>query len=370
MDLAKPHASSANPYNTPWLTMWAISGIAWFLLALVVTGYYSSMELSSRLQLMGFGGFLMRLYLSFLPFALLSPPAFALCQRIYLVGNTRLHWLLAHIGLCLVWFVLTNSLSAPMDLAFWRGPEAVFLDVFVHIRLNQVLVITVSFWVIAVAATLSMALRERHQREAAVARLQAQLNQSRLQHLRDQLHPHFLFNSLNTAVSLIRTGATERAEDMLLALAELMDQALWPDLPLMRALSDELAQAEKILEIASLRFGDKLKVVVEVPADCWSVPVPTLLLQPLLENAVTHGVAARIEAAEIALKAHRADKRLHLQLTNNLPEQEEPNQGHGLGLSLTQTRLTEIYGTEASLAFGKEHGRFVVRLSLPTEVPP
>lgn len=350
--------------------MWAISGTAWFLLALLVTGYYSSMELSSRLQLMGFGGFLLRLCLSFLPFALLSPPAFVLCKRIYLKGNTRLQWVLAHSGLCLFWFVLTNSLSAPMDLAFWRGPEAVFLDVFVHIRLNQVLIITVSFWVIAVAATLSTALRERQQRDAAVVRLQAQLNQSRLQHLRDKLHPHFLFNSLNTAVSLIRTGDTARAEDMLLALAELMDQALRPDLPLMRPLLDELAQAEKILEIASLRFGDKLKVVVEVPADCWPIPVPTLLLQPLLENAVTHGVAPRIEAAEIALQAHRADKWLHLRLSNHLPEREEASQGHGLGLSLTQTRLTEIYGAGAALTFGKEQGRFVVRLSLPTEVPP
>lgn len=354
----------------PWIGRWAISGIAWFLLALVVTGYYSSMALSSRLHLMGFGGFLWRLCLSFLPFALLSPPAFALCQRIYLAGNTRLHWLLAHSGLCLVWFVLTNSLSAPMDLAFWRGPEAGFLDVFVHIRLNQILVITISFWVIAVAATLSTALGERHQREAAVARLQAQLNQSRLQQLRDKLHPHFLFNSLNTAVSLIRTGESARAEDMLLALAELMDQALRPDLPLMRPLVDELAQAEKILEIASLRFGDKLRVVVEVPADCWPIPVPTLLLQPLLENAVTHGVAPRIAAAEITLKAHRADQRLHLQLANHLAEREEPSQGHGLGLSLTQTRLAEIYGESASLSFGKAQGRFVVSLSLPTEVPP
>ena len=352
--------------NPPHLLLYPISLALWFLFALTVTSYYTTLKAPVSLRL-GFGGFLFQLYLSLLPFALLTPATFKYCRHLYGRSRTRASWLLAHGLLCVFWYGAANSLTAPFDLAFWKPPQAGFFDVLFHPSTNQFLVSVISFWVIAAAASLTAAFGERHLRESALARIQAQLSDAKLQNLRDKLNPHFLFNSLNAAVAFIRVGENRKAEDMLLALAELMDAALSPASPLLQPLAEELKLLGKVLEIETIRFGPKLQIIKDIDPLSLAVPVPTMLLQPLLENAVGHGIARRTEPGTIRLQTRLEKGDLVLVLDNDLPAETplEPNDSHGLGLDLTRKRLWEHYGERAHLAAGCRDGKFRVTLRLP-----
>src|SRR6267154_1621026 len=174
-------------------------------------------------------------------------------------------------------------------------------------------------------------------------RLEMQLVQARLDALVGQLQPHFLFNTLHT-ISAFVLEDPKQANRMITRLSELLRQSFNPERgPLVR-LEEELELLDHYVAIQEARFGDRLRVTFRVDPHAASAVVPTLLLQPLVENAIRHGVVPNGSVAQIAIAAVREGDRLHLEVRDNGPGLNGNSSGGGLGLANTRARLQELYG--------------------------
>jgi LytS/YehU family sensor histidine kinase len=180
--------------------------------------------------------------------------------------------------------------------------------------------------------------------------LQAQLAQSRLQVLKMQLHPHFLFNTLHAAATLAREDATA-TEDMLLRLAELL-RAYLDDDRLEISLTQELQLIDLYLGIQRVRFKDRLTSRMDIAVDALGCAVPSLILQPLVENAIGHGIGKHVGEDCIEIDGYREGGYLCLDVSNRnstLDMAEGALAARGIGQSNTRLRLRELYGDAAQL---------------------
>lgn len=194
---------------------------------------------------------------------------------------------------------------------------------------------------------------EAKEREAQTARLAAQVAEARLGALRMQLHPHFLFNSLNAVTVLVRDQDTAAAGRMLELLSDVLRQVLRSDQSHEVSLADELDFLERYLAIEQVRFSDRLRVRFDVDESLLDATVPEFLLQPLVENALRHGIAKRADAGVVEVSARRDGESLVLSVADNGPGPEaasaRDDHGNGLGLANIRERLTTLYGKRARL---------------------
>jgi two-component system sensor histidine kinase AlgZ len=204
------------------------------------------------------------------------------------------------------------------------------------------------------------------ERRATEARSLAR--ESELQALKFQLNPHFLFNSLHS-IAALATQDGARAREMCIGLSEFLRATLTLDGRDSTPLGEELELTRRYLDIERIRFGARLQVREEIDADCGDCLVPALLLQPLIENAVKHGVAGLSEGGEIHLTAARDGAGVRLRVENAFdPEWPQPR-GSGLGLNHVRRRLQARYGGAASLDAIAEGAVYRVELRLPCESP-
>ena len=175
------------------------------------------------------------------------------------------------------------------------------------------------------------------------ARLEMQLVQARLDALVGQLQPHFLFNTLHT-ISAFVLEDPKQANRMITRLSELLRQSFNRERGPLVTLEEEFELLDHYVAIQEARFGDRLRVTFRVDPRAASAIVPTLLLQPLVENAIRHGVVPNGSVAEIEIAAIREGDRLHLEVRDNGPGLNGSPQGRGLGLANTRARLLELYG--------------------------
>lgn len=205
-------------------------------------------------------------------------------------------------------------------------------------------------------------------RERRAAELEGQLVRARLDALRMQLNPHFLFNTLNTIAALIHERP-EAADRTLTRLGELLrlslDRSDAQEIPL----AQEINFLEHYLEIERARFGDRLDVELDIADDTRSALVPSLLLQPIVENALKHGIEPRVAAGRILIRARRGESQLELTVRDNgsgLPDHPATPVREGIGLSNTRSRLAHLYGESQSLTLqGAADGGLEVRIHLP-----
>ena len=186
--------------------------------------------------------------------------------------------------------------------------------------------------------------------EARAARLQLRLAEARIHALRMELNPHFLFNALNSVAGLVRRREHDAAVDMLARLGELLRTTLDRTMPPEVTLAEELALLRRFLDIELVRFGDRLRVVWEIEADAYDALVPPLVLQPLVENALRHGIARRSGAGLLHVSARRAGLSLELAVRDTgegLGGSGQPPR-EGIGLKNTRARLDELYGEGAA----------------------
>ncbi|MBU8898402.1 histidine kinase [Corallococcus sp. M34] len=212
--------------------------------------------------------------------------------------------------------------------------------------------------VLALAHAQSESQRARAQEQQA-ARLAAQLSESRLQALQAQLHPHFLFNTLNAIVVLVRERETDTAARMLVQLSELLRQFLRQGVAQEVTLREEVAVLERYLELQGLRFSDRLRVQWDVAPELLTARVPYLVLQPLVENALRHGISARTAAGALAIQARRDGGRLELVVRDDgpgLPQDFDVARSPGIGLANTRARLSQLYGEAGVLRVGDAPG--------------
>jgi two-component sensor histidine kinase len=209
--------------------------------------------------------------------------------------------------------------------------------------------------------------QEVRERETREARLAAQLSEAKLGALRMQLHPHFLFNSLNAITVLVRDQKTREASDMLELLSRLLRQVLQSDQAELIPLRQELQFIEKYLGIERVRFSDRLSVRWEIDESARDALVPAFILQPLVENAVRHGVAKRVENGLIEVIARREGATLILIIRDNGPGYQRGSP-EGVGLTNTRARLAALYGADAELRIEWDEQGTVARIRLPLDL--
>jgi two-component system, LytTR family, sensor kinase len=211
--------------------------------------------------------------------------------------------------------------------------------------------------------------RERAARSLRAAQLEAQLHTARLAALRAQLHPHFLYNTLNGIAALVADLQPQRAVMAIEQLAELLHAAFRDDGREAIALSDEVALAERYLALQQLRFGDRLKYTVRVDPMVAECQVPVLILQPVIENAVLHGLTRGRGVMAVSLHASLDEGFLLITIENDgdvLAKDWQPAEGAGIGLNNTRARLVTSFGTSAALHVTRRDGGGVfVRMRIP-----
>lgn len=199
--------------------------------------------------------------------------------------------------------------------------------------------------------------REGEYRRAAKA--------AELRSLRYQINPHFLFNTLNSLSSLVMTGKADVAERMIQTLATFYRRGLAEDPTSDHPLAEEIELQRLYLEIEGVRFPDRLKLSVEVPADLEHCPVPGMILQPLVENAVKYGVARSRVPVTISISAVSEDGHLLLRVSDNGASGESTEHGLGIGLTNVRDRLQARFGDLAALTAGMVPGGYRTEIRLP-----
>jgi two-component system sensor histidine kinase AlgZ len=193
--------------------------------------------------------------------------------------------------------------------------------------------------------------------------LAVQAQQAQLDALRARIRPHFLFNTLNTGAALIH-GHPEKAERLLLDLADLFRAALGTSDQI--SLYEELALTRRYLEIEGMRLGRRLTIDWQVPSSLPDMHIPPLSIQPLLENAVRHGIEPRIDGGYVSIKLILDQKWARIEITNPLPpNQENSNRGHQLGLRAVKARLETPDSGYARLTTQRTDEVFISTLELP-----
>ncbi len=218
---------------------------------------------------------------------------------------------------------------------------------------------------------------EALQLQLRTAQLESDLARAELTVLRGQLHPHFLFNSFNAVASLVRQRRNESAVEIIAQLSALLRLAIErtgrQELPL----DEEIDFIRRYLEIEQVRFGEKLRLDFSLDPAALDAAVPNLVLQPLVENAIKHGISRRTRPGTVRLTAQRVQGRLQLEIVDDGPDgspverDAADSRRGGIGLSNTRARLEKIYGSDFQLAMTpRPEGGMRVSLDLPWRVMP
>ena len=282
--------------------------------------------------------------------ALLTPPIFLLVRRYPIAKSAGMRRVAGYIG-GTVLYVIASVCIRWIVMPPWDSPAQRFqprtltgfirsTDLFADLIWEYLLVLLA-------AHAYEYFTRARTQ-EIARAELQQALTASELQSLKSQLQPHFLFNTLHGISTLIEADAV-RAKAMVLKLSHLLRAALQFSNSDLITLDEELKFVEGYLDIEKMRLGDRLEVRWKVHPDTRHVLVPQLILQPLVENAIVHGIACSRKGGWLEIESCRSDKQIELGIRNSVQGQQQP--GFRLGLRNTRVRLKHLYADEAVFSF-------------------
>ena len=210
--------------------------------------------------------------------------------------------------------------------------------------------------------------RESRDRQVRATQLESMLHQAQLEALRSQLNPHFLFNTLHSIAELVHANP-KLAEQIIVRLGELLRRVLQSSTQAEATLADELDFIRSYVEIEQLRLGERLNVNWDIDPELAQARVPSLVLQPLVENAIQHGIAASAAPGTLTVRAQRDAGRLLLEVHDTGPgmQRKEAGSAHGIGLANTRARLERLYGAHHGFELGNDHG-MSVRLRIPLDV--
>jgi two-component system LytT family sensor kinase len=359
--LRTPHASQTE----------RIERRGWLLLALilVVLSLVTMPQLALQYRMRGvalpmaeivFSGFA-----TWLPFLLLAPSIFRMARRFPMEpGNWRRSFgvhLVGSLAVCVAyagcrWAVSHIPIVDPQPLPFtW-------------LLVSQFYLAFQSYWVLVAVHQAWHNYKRFRDRALRASQLEARLARAQLEVLKGQLHPHFLFNTLNAISTLVHRDA-RAADEMITQLSDLLRMSLDSIGVQEVRLGQEVEFLSRYLDIQRTRFQDRLQVVVDVPEHLLQVLVPNQVLQPIAENAIKHGLATRPECGRIEVSARRHGHWLDLAVRDDGPGFRLGPEGlpmRGIGLRNTRERLRELYGPGAVLTLSNHpEGGAVVRLRLP-----
>lgn len=301
---------------------------------------------------------------SSLLFALFTLPIFYLCRALPLAPGKIRRLVTSHLVAAGTWsilFLLGVKLTAEV-LALVPAWHTLPLDV--SVAEGALLGVGALFYLLVASFHyVLLVLEQRGDAAEREANLALSAQRAELAALRSQVHPHFLFNSLNTVSALVGYDPPKAREACLL-LAEYLRSTLRAQDRSLVTLGDEWALSERYLAVEALRLGERLKLTLELDDAARACLVPSLLLQPLVENAITHGVAPVEDPRPLRVRARTSDGRLAIELENGVDPAPRRRDG-GLGLANVRARLAAQYGSDASLRIDRDSERFSVILDLP-----
>jgi two-component system, LytTR family, sensor kinase len=271
-------------------------------------------------------------------------------------------------GLCAAHMIVTAQLTVWFQ-PFLPLPGPTFTQAFAG-QIPSILVIDLLVFGLLLAAGSAIGARHRTRAlERREARLEVELARAQLEALRLEIHPHFLFNTLNSIAALIRVKDNARALEMLLGLSELMRATVDGPRDHLVPLSTEVDFVRRYVDLQRERFADRLDIRWDIDEASLAVPVPTLLLQPLVENAIRHGAAPQPGHCAVTISARLSGTRLHLRVSDagaGLPAGFDLTRDAGTGLRNTASRLKQLYGDLASLDVRRgDPGGTVVEVIVP-----
>jgi two-component system LytT family sensor kinase len=287
-----------------------------------------------------------------------TPGVVWLARRFPVLGAGRARAIAVHVGAGLAITVVQLALYTLLQAFAWRNPSYFASPAGAFTRL-LVWETHSNFLIYLVIAGITQALdvyRDKRERELVASRLEAQLAQAQLDALRMQLHPHFLFNTLNT-ISVLMQQDVEAANRMLVRLSGLLRAALATSGTQEVALRDELEFLGNYLEIERTRFHDRLRVSIEADPATLDAKVPNLVLQPIVENAIKHGIAPRAAAGIVEVRAVRSNGSLELSVRDDGPGLGAGGgREGGIGIANTRARLERLYGERSGLELSDAPG--------------
>ena len=203
--------------------------------------------------------------------------------------------------------------------------------------------------------------------ERRALELQVFAREAELKALRSQIQPHFLFNSLNS-ISALTAIDPSAARSMSIRLADFFRKTLKIGTQQFIPLAEEFALAENFLSIEKVRFGERLTYEKELGEECEHIPVPSLILQPMIENAVNHGIAHLINGGTVSLSARRLGSVLQLRITNPIDPDRPKSKSTGVGLVNIKRRIEALYGNDAGFHIENGSQEYCIELHLPINV--
>src|SRR5262245_15025457 len=331
-------------------------------------------------QPMRWGTLLLEQLTVWYPVALLAPACLWLAARFRLERERRVPTLATHLGINLAFHVCLTLISLPLSHLIWREPifSYRFLQNLHQRLIGRLPVDVIIYWTIIGAGYAFEYYRRFREQQLQSARLElratqleTQLAQAQLQAIKMQLHPHFLFNTLH-AISALMDDDVKGARRMIARLSELLRLTLENVGQQEVSLRQELDALERYLEIEQIRFQDRLTVRLAVAPETLDAKVPNLVLQPIVENAIRHGIAPRSSAGRVEIRAERRDGMIELQVIDDGPglrpcdEAGAEELKEGIGLANTRARLRRLYGDEHRIEIkDADEGGLIVKLSIP-----
>jgi len=306
---------------------------------------------------------------SWYPWAAMTPLIVRLADRRRLERPLKARTIAVHLvaalGACVVQAVCTALGSQTL------GPpsNATFGQVFVYWLLIVLPAGVVVYGAVVAFRTSQINRAEALARERQAQQLAAQLSEAQLNALRSQIQPHFLFNTLNAVIALVRDVETDKAVSALTTLGALLRSSLRTGATHEVPFREELAFTTNYLAIERLRYGDRLSVCVDVPESLGEIKVPSLLLQPFVENALRHGVRDQ-DAGRIEISARVVGERLVVRVEDDgagLAPDWERRAANGFGIANSRARLRQLYGAAATLSITRapDVNRTIVAVELP-----
>jgi two-component sensor histidine kinase len=310
-------------------------------------------------------------FVSWLPWVLATPLVIRLARR-FPVTRVTAPAAAVHLAaftiislIAAAWTALLQFLINPWDHPKPFGP---FVDVWRTWLLFQALTFLFVYALI-LAITYVVDSRESSARQRTeTARLNEELSKAQLAALRRQVEPHFMFNTLNSIAGLVRDQRNDGAVSMIVGLSEFLRRASEDSHRSQVTLAEEVEYLQRYLDIQKLRFADRLQVSVEIPAELLQAQVPNLLLQPLVENAIKHGIAKRVAGGAIRVTGARRNGNVFLSVYNDGPSLPADWQAThtGIGIGNLRARLTILHGSEFELQLRNvDSGGVEVSVTLP-----
>src|SRR5580692_11326679 len=285
----------------------------------------------------------------FYAFVCLTP--WYVCQHVPLQSTNPLKLMANHIGAAIVasaiWVEIARLIAQQLDLGSRIRPE--IPDLVVVGLLLYSLSVALHYMLFAIEAS----------REAELLARDAELRA-----LKAQINPHFLFNSLNS-ITALTTVDPARARDMCIRLSDFLRNTLGLGERETISWREELALSRTYLDVEQVRFGSRLRVEIDVDDACSDCMVPPLVLQPLIENAVKHGIATMVEGGLIRVEGHLVRGSMEVSVANDFDPDSPSPRRHGLGLRNVRSRLATRFGDAASLTAHVENNQFRAEMIVP-----